>query len=356
MNTSWFWETSNEDNSNQEYPQYVLIITLVISIFFIIVGTLGNTLTVIVFFNCKKLRRQPTTIFIMNLTIADLMISSISLPLMTKDFFTTGISNNTLCKAATVLFYGNMSVSLFTLVAIAINRYILIVKPKIHNGIYSPENTSTMIILIWIVSYALLLPMIFGIWGSVGLDKKIMVCEILKNKEQFVNPKKIMIPIEFFLSCAIITFSYFCIYRRIKKSRQKMATYLPTQRAASNQENEITYLMFKIFIGFLACFLPTVLVNIFDSDGNYPVYHLVESMTSCASVVINPIIYVSTNKLFRSGFREIFSCSSHDVIAKAQHHTKTLYRQAQLSSLPPTNSSSENDTSYNPHPSSPSDS
>ncbi|XP_044014184.1 protein trapped in endoderm-1-like [Aphidius gifuensis] len=218
-----------------------------------------------------------------------------------------------------------MSVSLFTLVAIAINRYILIVKPKIHNGIYSPENTSTMIILIWIVSYALLLPMIFGIWGSVGLDKKIMVCEILKNKE-------------------------------IKKSRQKMATYLPTQRAASNQENEITYLMFKIFIGFLACFLPTVLVNIFDSDGNYPVYHLVESMTSCASVVINPIIYVSTNKLFRSGFREIFSCSSHDVIAKAQHHTKTLYRQAQLSSLPPTNSSSENDTSYNPHPSSPSDS
>ncbi|KAF7990073.1 hypothetical protein HCN44_009016 [Aphidius gifuensis] len=317
----------------------------------------GNTLTVIAFTKYKKLRRQPTTIFIMNLTIADLMISSISLPLMTVDLSLFNMTNNnTFCKAGIVLFYGNMSVSLFTLVAIAINRYILIVKPKIHNRIYTRRNTLIMMITIWIVSYALLLPMVFGIWGSVGLDKKLNICEILKNDGEFANPKQILIPTEFFISCIVIFFSYYFIYQKIKESRQKMSTYLPTQRAASNQEAEITFLMFKIFIGFLACFLPTVLVNIFDSDGNYPIYHLVESMTSSASVVINPIIYVSTNKLYRSAFRDIFTRSSNNGIATTQHYNNNLYKQAHLSSLPPTNSSTGNDTSSNPVPSPPSDS
>ncbi|KAF7990071.1 hypothetical protein HCN44_009014 [Aphidius gifuensis] len=348
MNTSWFYETFNEDNRQnyqQNYPQFASFTVLSLSVFFIIVGTLGNTLAIIVFLNCQKLRRQPTTIFIMNLTIADLMISSISLPLMTMDFSTNDMTDNFFCKIAAVMYYGNMSVSLFTLVAIAINRYILIVKPQINSGIYTPRNILIMIVSIWILSYSLLLPMIFGIWGSIGFDKKVLLWEILKNDGDFVNPKKIMIPIEFFLSCIIISFSYYFIYQKIKESRQKLLSYSPSQTTATatatrsskkdSQETEITYLMFKIFIGFLACFLPTVLVNIFDSEGKYPVYHLVESMTSCASVVINPIIYVSTNKLYRAAFREFFSQTFRAVSGTNQHHNNTSNRQPQISSVPP---------------------
>lgn len=189
---------------------------------------------------------------------------------------------------------------------------------------------------IWISSYSLLLPIIFGVWGSIAFDKKIMLWEILKNNGDFVNPKTIIIPIEFLISCLVISFCYCCIYKKIKESRKKMSTYLPSQRAAANQETEITYLMFKIFIGFLACFLPTVLVNIFDSEGSYPIYHVVESIASSASVVINPIIYVSTNKHYRLAFKEIFLRNSNDGIATVQHQNNTLYREAQLSSLSPT--------------------
>ncbi|XP_044014183.1 protein trapped in endoderm-1-like [Aphidius gifuensis] len=246
MNTSWFYETFNEDNRQnyqQNYPQFASFTVLSLSVFFIIVGTLGNTLAIIVFLNCQKLRRQPTTIFIMNLTIADLMISSISLPLMTMDFSTNDMTDNFFCKIAAVMYYGNM------------------------------------------------------------------------------------------------------------KSRQKLLSYSPSQTTATatatrsskkdSQETEITYLMFKIFIGFLACFLPTVLVNIFDSEGKYPVYHLVESMTSCASVVINPIIYVSTNKLYRAAFREFFSQTFRAVSGTNQHHNNTSNRQPQISSVPPITSSTE---------------
>lgn len=41
MNTSWSGESSNADNSHQGDPQYISIITNILVISFIIVGTFG---------------------------------------------------------------------------------------------------------------------------------------------------------------------------------------------------------------------------------------------------------------------------------------------------------------------------
>ncbi|XP_044014186.1 protein trapped in endoderm-1-like [Aphidius gifuensis] len=352
----------NGDDNEKSYPQYIAIIAASFAILFCIIGTLGNGLTVIAFAKYKKLRRQPTTIFIINLTISDLMLSTICMPSLAIDFLTSDVIDGILCKISPMLFYGNFSVSLFSLMAIAINRYILIVKPAIHNKIYTTKNIIIMLASIWIFSYSLLLPTIFEIWGTFGLDKKTMICEILEKDGDFASPKTILIIVGFFLPCSVISFSYYRIYQKIEESRKKMLSHSPTQTRTTaavssktdSQETRITKLMFTIFIGFLACFLPTFLVNTIDYEENYPIFHVGDSITSWASVVINPFIYVSTNKLYRTAYRKIFSQISEESVVTIQHHNNNSNRQLQASTMHPMTSSTENNSSYDSAPSSPS--
>ncbi|KAF7990074.1 hypothetical protein HCN44_009017 [Aphidius gifuensis] len=329
----------NGDDNEKSYPQYIAIIAASFAILFCIIGTLGNGLTVIAFAKYKKLRRQPTTIFIINLTISDLMLSTICMPLFAIDYLTNDVIDGILCKISPMIFYGNMGVSLFSLMAIAINRYILIVKPEIYNKIYTQLNIMIIIILIWIL-----------IWGRFGFDKKTMICKLLKTDGDFANPKIILIVVGFFLPCSVITFSYYCIYQKIKESRQKMLSHSPTTRTTattvSNRETRITKLMFTIFIGFLACFLPTFLVNIIDSQGNYQIFHVGDSIASWASVVINPFIYVSTNKLYRTAYRKLFSQISDDSVGTTKNHNNTLNIQPQASTIHPITFFTENNASY----------
>ena len=66
------------------------------------------------------------------------------------------------------------------MVAITVNRYVLITYHGRYNYIYSRLNILLMILGVWIFSFGMILPPLLEVWGTLGLDKATFSCTILK--------------------------------------------------------------------------------------------------------------------------------------------------------------------------------
>lgn len=72
------------------------------------------------------------------------------------------------------------------------------------------------------------------------------------------------------------------------------------------EDGRLTRLMLIIFICFIICFLPLMLVNVFDDNVRCPSLHIIASILAWFSSVINPFIYAASNKQYRSAYRKLF--------------------------------------------------
>merc|ERR1719431_2343054 len=71
------------------------------------------------------------------------------------------------------------------------------------------------------------------------------------------------------------------------------------------EDIRLTKMMLTIFILFLICFLPLMLVNVLDDDMTQPSVHIIASVLAWMSATINPIIYSFLNKHYQKAFRTL---------------------------------------------------
>ena len=62
---------------------------------------------------------------------------------------------------------------------------------------------------------------------------------------------------------------------------------------------KLTIMMLTIFVCFVLCFLPLMVVNVFDDDTKYPIFNILASVFAWSSAVINPIIYAVGSSQYR---------------------------------------------------------
>ena len=77
--------------------------------------------------------------------------------------------------------------------------------------------------------------------------------------------------------------------------------------AASQRKEDLrlTKMMLTIFISFLVCFLPLMLVNVVDDDVKIPTLHVVASVLAWMSATINPFIYAFKNRQYQQAFKKV---------------------------------------------------
>jgi len=165
-----------------------------------------------------------------------------------------------------------------------------------------------MLIVIWTLSFLMLLPPLLGIWGTLGLDSATFSCTILRKNGS--SPKKFLFVLGFIVPCVVISVSYLCIYWRVRKSRKNLEAHAAESGRRSGgfqrrEDSRVTKLMLTIFLCFLMCFMPLMLVNVIDDKMKVPILHIVASVLAWASAVINPFIYAGTNKLYREAYKQV---------------------------------------------------
>ncbi|XP_037068751.1 protein trapped in endoderm-1-like [Pollicipes pollicipes] len=287
----------------------------------------------------KRLRYSTATVFILNLAVADLLYCLVNLPLYYLQYSRPSLwrdpAHGFACPLAGVLRYTNAAADWMSLAGIAFNRYVsqatvvfcrqgimprygfdsgeppaglsgdeaeLMTTPAVcpfryvligHNHLYSKiyrfPCIVAMAIAVWIFSFAMMLPPLLEVWGRLGLDERTFSCTILKKNGK--SPKKMLFAVGVLLPCLIIVTCYALIFVKVRRSRQTIRghsmhgarTSMSPSKQSEQQKNNarkedmrLTKMMLTIFLAFLACFFPLMLVNVFDDDDvRYPSLHVV---------------------------------------------------------------------------------
>ncbi|CAG7835392.1 unnamed protein product [Allacma fusca] len=312
--------THEVTNSTNPYPRAATIAAASCAILFIVLGVVGNLITIFALCTSRKLRMHATTWFVLSLCISDLIFCVVNLPLTASRYIhESWIHGITLCRLFPFFFYGNVATSLMSMVAITINRYILIAHYSWYDKLYRKWNIIAMISFVWIFSFAMMTPPLLEIWGTLGLDSTSFSCTILKKDGK--SPKKFLFIFGILIPCAVIIFCYSCIFFRVRKSRltllahgnnglgdgnnQKSNFLSTSQKRLRRDDLQLTKMMLLIFCCFVICFLPLMILNILDYDTVSPTIHICGSILAWSSSCTNLIIYVLTNRQYRKAYEEL---------------------------------------------------
>lgn len=275
-------------------------------------GIIGNLLTVIALLKYHKLRKHPTTAFVLSLSISDLFFCAVNMPLTAIRFhhqqWTLGEG---LCKVFPVFFYGNVAVSVLSMVGLTLNRYTLILHPGRYSKIYTPLSLALQLFAIWAFSFGIMLLPLFEVWGRLGLDEETFSCTILKKDDS--SPKKFIFLFGVLVPCIVISISYSCIFYTVHKQRAKVKAHSASgsgriESFFRNKEDcRLTVTLLTIYLCFLICFMPLMLANVIDDDGSHANLHVFASVLAWMSAVINPFIYAIGSQNYRHAYTKLLS-------------------------------------------------
>lgn len=253
----------------------------------------GNILVVISFYTYRPLRTL-TNYFIVSLSISDIMVAIINMPvwiifvMKNMDF---NIHGGKLLIAWTCFDIMFGAASILNLTAVSVDRYIHITKPLTHQKLITKKRVVSSIVFIWLFSLGLsLIKGLYWTWER-------------PNYEMLIFCLGFLFPV------IIIVFCYINIYAAVREQLQKSVgcSHLKATKPASLKKDlkaikTIGIVVFTFFV----CWCPFFALNVvFGFCGCTINPHLVSfsKWLHYFNSTLNPIIYACFNKDYRRGFR-----------------------------------------------------
>lgn len=314
------------------YPSKLLWFGAISCIIFTIIGITGNAVSVFALLKSKKLR-NPTTIFIVNLCISDLLFSSFSMPLTAVTFIDRKWNgSDALCRLFALFKFSNGIVSIFTVVAITMNRYVLIVYPKVYSKVYRKRNTAFMISILWLLPLVLLFLPFLDFWGTLKYDPEVGDCGVMdlngKSPRIMIFVVATVFPSLLFIACYVKI--YFVVRGSVRKVSRVETRPMPEGNCVFRESkwlrknsiansNSAIYVNFRdrkefrllrivlvLFIFFVLSTFPLAYVKIFHKEYDLPVMNVLGYIGYFSSNVINPIIYIVMSEDYRRAYKDLF--------------------------------------------------
>ncbi|KAI4545150.1 hypothetical protein MG293_005416 [Ovis ammon polii] len=320
-----------------DYPPALIVFMFCAMVITIVVDLIGNSMVILAVSKNKKLRNSGN-VFVVSLSVADMLVAIYPYPLMLHAMAIGGWDLSKL-QCQMVGFITGLSVvgSIFNIMAIAINRYCYICHSLQYERIFSVRNTCIYLAVTWIMTVLAVLPNMYI--GTIEYDPRTYTCifNYVNNPAFAVT----IVCIHFVLPLLIVGFCYLKIWTKVLAARD------PAGQNPDNQLAEVRNFltMFVIFLLFAVCWCPinalTVLVAVNPKEmaGKIPnwVYlaaYFIAYFNSC----LNAVIYGVLNENFRREYWTIFHAMRHPVLflsglltdvremQEAQAHTRARAR------------------------------
>uniref|UniRef100_A0AAZ3S8I1 Neuropeptide FF receptor 1 n=1 Tax=Oncorhynchus tshawytscha TaxID=74940 RepID=A0AAZ3S8I1_ONCTS len=276
-----------------------------------LVCMVGNGVVCFIVLRSKNMR-TVTNLFILNLAISDLLVGIFCMPTTLVDNIITGWPFGSLvCKLSGMVQGISVSASVFTLVAIAVDRFRCIIYPFKQKLTIS---TSTLIIvIIWVLAISIMCP------SGVMLQQRVLILlgdgynntlPIYWCRENWPNQemRKIYTTV-LFANIYLAPLSLIVImYVRIGFTLFKMAT-------VSKKKKRVIKMLLMVALLFILSWLPLWTLMMLSDYASltasqhrviniyvYPLAHWLAFFNSS----VNPIIYGFFNENFRRGFEAAF--------------------------------------------------
>ncbi|XP_030273278.1 adenosine A2a receptor a [Sparus aurata] len=301
-----------------DYPTS-FVLYIVLELLIAVFSVLGNVL--VCWAVCLNSNLQSiTNFFVVSLAVADIAVGVLAIPF--SIVISTGFCSN---------FYGCLFIacfvlvltqsSIFSLLAIAIDRYIAIKLPLRYNSLVTGQRAQGIIAICWVLS------IIIGLTPMMGWHKQPNYTNstseppcppgLMRCLFEQVVVMEYMVYFNFF-ACVLIPLLlmlaiYLCIFMAARHQLKLMEVKaLHGEKSRSTLQKEVQAAKsLAIIVGlFAVCWLPLHIINcftLFCPDCQRPSHWImyVAIILSHANSVINPFIYAYRIREFRQTFRRI---------------------------------------------------
>ncbi|XP_064408156.1 orexin/Hypocretin receptor type 1 [Latimeria chalumnae] len=335
------------------YPKQYEWVLIAGYIIVFIVALVGNVLVCLAVWRNNHMR-TVTNYFIVNLSLADVLVTAICLPAsLLVDITETWFFGQTLCKVIPYLQTVSVSVSVLTLSFIALDRWYAICHPLMFKS--TAKRARHSIIIIWILSFIMMVPQ------AIVMECGSMIPELANRTLLFsvcdeqwgdeIYPKVYHIcffVVTYMAPLCLMFVAYFQIFRKLwcrqipgtssalarkwkpqpvqtSQSEGGTAALKTNAFAAEIKQMQIrrktAKMLMVVLLVFALCYLPISVLNILkrvfvmfeNSDDREAIYawFTFSHWLVYANSAANPIIYNFLSGKFREEFKAAFSCCFH---------------------------------------------
>ncbi|XP_070544554.1 tachykinin-like peptides receptor 99D isoform X2 [Ptychodera flava] len=280
----------------------------------IVIAAGGNIIVVWIVLAHRRMR-TVTNYFLVNLAIADAMVATLNVP-----FNFSFLLNNiwyfgfVYCKIARCLGVLTVIASVFTLSAIAVDRYIAIVHPMRPR--MSKSRAKTIIAFVWVIATIICLPLL------IYARTKDLPCKDGKRTICILEwPDGTFSDYDFWYNVASMILAYFLPLSAMAVSYtivgiKLWVSHAPGESSSRHREQlkakrKVVKMMIVVVLLFAICWLPVhvyILLGrhhreIYRSEHIQEIYMFIYWLAMSNSMT-NPFIYCWMNDRFRKGFKK----------------------------------------------------
>ncbi|KAG9353831.1 hypothetical protein JZ751_011955, partial [Albula glossodonta] len=323
----------------------------IVAFFVLVIGTVGvagNALVMYAFYSNKKLRNPPNY-FIMNLAVSDFLMAITQSPIFFINcLYKEWVFGELGCKL--YAFCGALFgiTSMINLLAISIDRYIVITKPLQAIQWTSKRRTSLVILLVWLYSLAWSLAPLLG-WSSYIPEGLMTSCtwDYVTSTPANKSYTLMLCCFVFFIPLAIISYCYlfmFLAIRRTSKDVEELGTHVRKstliQQQSIKTEWKLAKIAFVVIIVFVLSWAPYASVTLIAWAGYSsvlsPYSKAVPAVIAKASAIYNPFIYAIIHSKYRDTLAEKVPClrflaSPTGKVCISVSNSESSFRESMLS-------------------------
>ena len=285
----------------------------------ILVSLSGNTVIGVIVYKTKTMRK-PINFLIVNMAMSDLLFPIFLIPraiqmIYIDSWLIGGPLGQALCKLVSFPIDVSSSVSIQSLVLIAVDRFGAVVFP-LRSPLISSKLCTFFILATWIVAMTVLSPYLFAFNLSEYAGE--LRCQMQWKKafgesSSFKNYFVSILVINIFIPFVLIAILYIIIFLKLKSQK------IPGEQSANieaehrrQRERNVLRMAIAIVLGFAICWLPFIirhLLNFYASDivmsCGFQYFSSFASMMATGNCAINPCIYFIFSSNYREGLKNL---------------------------------------------------
>lgn len=274
-----------------------------------ITGVLGNGLVIYVFCRSRALR-TPSNLFVVNLAIADFLMSLTQSPV----FFVASMHHRWVFGERACELYAFCGAlfgicAMITLTGIAADRCMAITRPMTTLAMVSQKKVALVLVGVWLYSLGWSLPPFFG-WSAYVPEGLQTSCSW--DYMTFSAPVRaytiLLFMCVFAIPLAVIGVCYFAIFQAIRRASREVQEMVCGETHKAYKRLRSEWSMAKIALGIILLYVfswsPYAIVTLTATAGYAhlltPYMNSVPAVIAKASAIHNPIIYAITHPKYRA--------------------------------------------------------
>ncbi|XP_047586229.1 histamine H2 receptor isoform X4 [Lutra lutra] len=293
-------------------PPCRITVSVVLTVLILI--TIAGNVVVCLAVGLTRRLRSLTNCFIVSLAITDLLLGLLVLPF--SAFYQLSCQwsfGKVFCNIYTSLDVMLCTASILNLFMISLDRYCAVTDPLRYPVLVTPVRVAVSLVLIWVISITLSFLSIHLGWNSENKNNSfnhtIPKCKVQVNLVYGLVDGLVT----FYLPLLVMCVTYYRIFK-IARDQAKRIHHMGSWKVATVGEHKATVTLAAVMGAFIICWFPYFTVFVYRGlIGDDAINEAIEAVVlwlGYANSALNPILYATLNRDFRTAYQQLFRCRS----------------------------------------------